>query len=116
MNSIQLDELKYQPGKLLDGMQEKLGAKNDAELSRMLHVAPPIISKIRHLRAPVSSSILLRMHEESQLEIRDLQEMMGDRRQKYRLSSAQGRPAASTAPAHAAPAASAASVAKRSPR
>ena len=103
MNSIQLDEPKYQPGKLLDGMQERLGAKNDAELSRMLHVAPPIISKIRHHRAPVSSSILLRMHEESHLDIRDLQEMMGDRRQKYRLSSAQGRPAASTSTVHSTP-------------
>ena len=100
MQNIQLDQSNYQPGKLLDGMQEKLGAKNDAELSRILKVAPPIISKIRHRRAPVSSSILLRMHEESNIEIRDLQAMMGDRRQKYRLSSAQGRPAMSPASAH----------------
>lgn len=100
MDNTQLDQPNYQPGKLLDGMQEKLGAKNDAELSRILKVAPPIISKIRHRRAPVSSSILLRMHEESHIEIRDLQAMMGDRRQKYRLSSAQGRPATTSGTMH----------------
>jgi hypothetical protein len=66
--------------------------KNDAALSRMLEVAPPVISKIRHHRLPVGASLLIRMHEVTGMSIRDLRDLMGDRRTKYRLSDAQGRP------------------------
>ena len=66
--------------------------KNDAALSRLLQVAPPVISKIRHRRLPVGASILIRMHEVSNLPIRELRDLMGDRRQKYRLSDVQGKP------------------------
>lgn len=83
----------YNPNSLLDGLSKKLDVKNDAALSRLLEVGPPIISKVRHLRLPISASLLLRMHEVSGIKVKDLQAMMGDRRQKFRLSSAQGRPA-----------------------
>jgi Sec-independent protein translocase protein TatA len=58
----------------------------------MLEVAPPVISKIRHHRLPVGASLLIRMHEVTGMSIRDLRDLMGDRRTKYRLSDAQGRP------------------------
>jgi hypothetical protein len=32
------------------------------------------------------------MHEVTQMSIRDLRDLMGDRRMKYRLSDAQGKP------------------------
>jgi hypothetical protein len=32
------------------------------------------------------------MHEVSNMDIRELRELMGDRRTKYRLSDAQGKP------------------------
>jgi hypothetical protein len=32
------------------------------------------------------------MHEVTQMSIRDLRDLMGDRRTKYRLSDAQGKP------------------------
>jgi hypothetical protein len=81
---------EYNPNKLLDAMLEKLELKNDAALSRALEIAPPLISKIRHRRLPVGASMLIRMHEVSNLSVMELRELLGDRRAKFRISSAQG--------------------------
>jgi hypothetical protein len=86
------DLLKYNPNRLLDTLIENLRLKNDAALSRALEVAPPVISKIRHHRLPVGASLLIRMHEVSELSIRDLRFLMGDRRNKYRISDKQFKP------------------------
>ena len=85
----------YNPNHLLDFLLEKMTLKNDAALSRKLEVAPPVISKIRHRRLPIGASLLIRMHEVTGMSIRDLRDLMGDRRTKYRLSDAQGKPKAS---------------------
>ena len=91
--SNKLDEqVTYDPNHLLDSLIDKLHLKNDAALSRSLEVAPPVISKIRHRRLPVGASLLIRMHESTGMSIRDLRALMGDRRTKYRLSDAQGKP------------------------
>src|SRR3954470_13797535 len=82
----------YNPNRLLDHLIERLHLKNDAALSRLLEVAPPVISKIRHRRLPVGASLLIRMHEATDMSIRELRDLMGDRRTKYRLSDAQGKP------------------------
>ncbi len=58
--------------KLLDAVMAKLGLKNDAALSRALEVAPPVISKIRHGRLPVGATLLIRMHEITDIAIREL--------------------------------------------
>src|ERR1700757_4586179 len=86
------DQLAYDPNNLLDALIEKLALKNDAALSRALEVAPPVISKIRHRRLPVGASMLIRMHEVSDLSIRDLRELMGDRREKFRISPESFKP------------------------
>jgi hypothetical protein len=82
----------YDPNHLLDVLIERLNLKNDAALCRALEVAPPVISKIRHRTLPVGASMLIRMHEVSQLSVRELRDLMGDRRTKYRLSNVQGKP------------------------
>lgn len=82
----------YNPNRLLDELHARLNLKNDAALSRLLEVAPPIISKVRHMRTPISSALLIRMHELSGMAVRDMQSIMGDRRAKHRISDAQGRP------------------------
>src|SRR3990167_3657791 len=93
MNSSRLtDQLAYDPNNLLDTLMDKLSLKNDAALSRALEVAPPVISKIRHRRLPVGASLLIRMHEISDLTIKDLRILMGDRRDKFRISSQQFKP------------------------
>ena len=86
------DQVAYDPNNLLDALIEKLGLKNDAALSRALEVAPPVISKIRHRRLPVGASLLIRMHEVSDLSIKDLRILMGDRRDKFRISDKQFKP------------------------
>jgi hypothetical protein len=86
------DQVNYDPNNLLDALIEKLNLKNDAALSRALEVAPPVISKIRHRRLPVGASLLIRMHEVSDLSIKDLRILMGDRRDKFRISDKQFKP------------------------
>jgi hypothetical protein len=92
MSAVASENQTYNPNRLLDSLLQNMQLKNDAALSRMLEVAPPVISKIRHQRLPVSGAVLLRMHETTGMSIGDLRFLMGDRRTKYRLSDAQGRP------------------------
>ncbi|MDB5839497.1 MAG: hypothetical protein JWQ23_1449 [Herminiimonas sp.] len=91
-NHQENEQEAFDPNHLLNVLIKKLNLKNDAALSRALEVAPPVISKIRHRRLPVGASMLIRMHEVSQMSVRELRDLMGDRRTKYRLSDAQGKP------------------------
>ena len=86
----------YNPNHLLDILIERLNLKNDAALSRALEVAPPVISKIRHRRLPVGASMLIRMHEVSTMSVRELRDLMGDRRNKFRISDKQFKPKPAT--------------------
>ena len=83
---------RYDPDHLLATLIERLNLKNDAALSRALEVSPPVISKIRHRRLPVTASLLIRMHEVSALSIKELRLLMGDRRQKFRISDKHFKP------------------------
>lgn len=83
---------QYDPDNLLGSLISKMNLKNDAALSRALEVAPPVISKIRHRRLPVGASLLIRMHEVTDLSIQELRALMGDRRGKFRISDKQFKP------------------------
>lgn len=87
-------EEQFNPGALLDALMSKLQVKTDAALARMLEVAPPVISNIRHHRLPVGASLLIRMNEVTGLSIRDLRDLMGDRREFFRLAGSEKRVAA----------------------
>ena len=67
---------EYDPNRVLDAIINKLKLKNDAALSRVLEVAPPVISKIRHNALPIGATVLLRMHEVSDFSIRELRALM----------------------------------------
>lgn len=84
--------MRYDPDQLLASLIGKLNLKNDAALSRALEVSPPVISKIRHRRLPVTASLLIRMHEVSALSISELRQIMGDRRGKFRISDKHFKP------------------------
>lgn len=86
------EHFNYNPDSLLNSLIKTLQLKNDAALARVLEVAPPVISKIRHRRLPVGASLLIRMHEVTELSIRELRELMGDRRTKFRISPEQFKP------------------------
>jgi|GEM_PF-758961 len=83
---------RYDPDHLLATLIERMNLKNDAALSRALEVSPPAISKIRHQKLPVTASLLIRMHEVSALSIQELRLLMGDRRQKFRISDKHFKP------------------------
>lgn len=89
----------YDPNAMLDTILAKMQLRNDAALSRLLEIQAPVISKIRHHRMPVSGALLVRIHEATGLSVRNLQDLMGDRRGKFRLSPAQGRAGAAAAAA-----------------
>ena len=82
----------YDPDNLLTSLIGRLKLKNDAALARALEVDPPVISKIRHRRLPVGASMLIRMHEVSELSIENLRSLLGDRRHKFRISDQQFKP------------------------
>lgn len=86
------EQTTYDPNRLLDALIKKFGLKNDVALARHLEVAPPLISKIRHRSLPVVASLLIRMHESSDLTIAELRGLMGDRRKKFRISAKQFKP------------------------
>lgn len=78
----------YDPNRLLDSVRQALNLSNDAALARALQVLPPVLSRIRHRRTPVSASLLIRMHEETNLSIAELRQLLGDRREKFRVTDA----------------------------
>lgn len=67
-----LTDPSYDPERLLNAVMEKLNLKNDAALCRVLKVEPPLISKVRNKKTPIGALLLIRMHEVSNLSIRDL--------------------------------------------
>lgn len=77
------------PNALLDHLIKQLDLKNDAALARALDVASPVISKVRHGRLPLGATMLISMHEVSGISIKDLRDLMGDRRQRFRGSHAE---------------------------
>lgn len=80
----------YNPDRLLDTVINQLRLKNDAALCRALEIAPPVVSKIRHRRLPVGASLLIRLREVTGMNIGELRSLMGDRRQKLRISDKDG--------------------------
>ena len=89
---METSERNYDPDHLLASLIGKLKLKNDAALSRALEVSPPVISKIRHRRLPVTGSLLIRMHEVTNLSIGELRGLLGDRRNKFRISDKHFKP------------------------
>jgi hypothetical protein len=77
----------YNPNHLLDSLIAKLQLKNDAALANAPEVSAPVLSKIRHHRLRVGASLLIRAHEVSGMPIRDLRDLMGDRRGLYRMGA-----------------------------
>ncbi|MCL1887057.1 MAG: helix-turn-helix domain-containing protein [Betaproteobacteria bacterium] len=73
----------YDPNPLLDMLILRQNLKTDAELARILEINPSVISKIRHAKTRVSASLLLEIHEMTNLSIRELRNIMGDTKNKY---------------------------------
>ena len=62
--------------KLLDEVKKRYEVKNDAELSRKLDVPPPTISKIRSGKVNVSADMILRIHENFGMPVKEIRELL----------------------------------------
>lgn len=63
-------------GTLFDVMLHRLSLKNDAALARLLEVAPPVISKIRHGVLPFGATLIIAVHEVTEWPIKDIKAML----------------------------------------
>jgi plasmid maintenance system antidote protein VapI len=70
-------DTNYNPSHLFDTLLEKIGLKNYAALAKALDVAPPVISKMRHGQLEIGPTMLISMHEESGLSVKELRALMG---------------------------------------
>lgn len=75
----------YDPGALLDYLRAKLRLKNDRALANALGTGAPLISKVRSGQKPLSASLMIRIHEVTGLSIREIRDLMGDRRGRCRV-------------------------------
>ncbi|WP_426106413.1 hypothetical protein [Massilia sp. TSP1-1-2] len=62
---------------LFDFIIEKMALKNDAALGRALEVAPPVISKIRHGKLPVTARMMIKIHDVANMSIREIRTFLG---------------------------------------
>ena len=91
MTDLHLHHPDYNPNKLLDALIDHLKLETDAELAQVLGVLPPAISKIRHRCYGIGPILLISMHEESGLSIKELRALMGDRRVHFYSIQMQGK-------------------------
>lgn len=63
--------------RLLDFVLEKMHLKNDAALSRLLEVAPPVISKIRHNKLRISAGQMIKLHDVTGMSIVEIRTYLG---------------------------------------
>lgn len=86
MKSIdsELKELaSYDPSKLFDEIILRNKLKNDWALAHFINIAPPAISKIRSKSITIGASLLIKMHETTNMSIGELRALMGDTRQFF---------------------------------
>lgn len=60
---------------LLDTLHERFGIKNDAALSRMIEVAPPVVSKWRTGQLMLGPSGILKLHETFGMPVKEIREL-----------------------------------------
>ena len=60
----------------IDALLHRLDLKNDAALSRYMDLKPPQISKLRHGKFAVSADFILRLHERSDIPVKDIRKML----------------------------------------
>jgi len=78
--AVEGDNPHYDPETLLDTLMRILGARNDRQLAHRLGVQPSQVCKVRKRRVSVAPSLLISMHEETGLSLRQLRALMGDYR------------------------------------
>ncbi|MBZ2206621.1 hypothetical protein [Massilia soli] len=86
MTDLNTNQKKYDPNNLIDAVTARLALKNDAAVARALKVEAPIIEKVRSNKLPLGGYLLMRLRELTGMSVNDLQDLMGDRRRKFRMN------------------------------
>lgn len=76
---------EYDPNRLLDALQHRLGKGSDQELAQRLHLSPGTLDKIRSGDLQLSATLLLYMAERAATTMEELRLIVGDRRRTLRL-------------------------------
>ena len=74
------ESFHYTPEVFLDRLCQKLGARSLSALGRVVGLSPSVLSKVKRRRLAVSSEILLKIHEATDIPVRELRRWMGDMR------------------------------------
>ncbi len=74
----------YNPGKLFNLLMERKGFNNTVELAKFLEVHPTTIRNIKFRRLALSLKLLTRIQEVSGMSIREMRDLMDDRRSEIR--------------------------------
>lgn len=77
-------EVNYDPAHLLDFLRQHLKLRNDKALADKLDISASAMSKLRNQVLPIGSTVLIRMHEISEISIKELRVLMGDHRPHFK--------------------------------
>ncbi|MEY3694615.1 MAG: hypothetical protein RL083_440 [Pseudomonadota bacterium] len=72
--------LHYAPEAFLYRLCERLGARSLSALGRVVGLSPSVLSKVKRRRLAISSEILLKIHDSTDIPVRELRRWMGDMR------------------------------------
>lgn len=57
---------------ILDALITRLKVRNDAQLSKALHIDPAMVCKLRSKKTGLSASLIIRMHDVSGMSVNEL--------------------------------------------
>ncbi len=80
---------QYLPEALFKRLCIRLGVRTYSGLGAAIGLSPSVVSKVRNRKVAISSEILLKIHDATDIPLRELRRWMGDTRPYYSpLSSA----------------------------
>jgi hypothetical protein len=85
-----MDLGSYDSNHLLDSVLDQLHLPDDAALAHAIDVDPALLADVREMRREVDASLLIRLHEMTDISITGLRNILGDRRRKTRFADAEG--------------------------
>lgn len=66
----------HTPHPLIDHLLDKYQLRSDAELSRFLETNPPVISKIRNRKMPITPLSILMFYDKTDLSIEEIRALI----------------------------------------
>lgn len=86
---MELAPHQYSPEALFERLCARLGVRSYSALGVAIGLSPSVVSRVRNRKVAISSEILLKIHEATDIPVRELRRWMGDTRPYYSpLSSA----------------------------